>query len=531
MSGMKLYESKFTELKTSCMSSLEQLFIKYQNNEYMMQRIYCHINHLPNTLNNEYINFEKRKNRNTFLTNEQQTFVQVFLQKNLYYYLQSNNCFYEYNGINYMIVKEDDIIHKLLSSISKDKVLLEWKYKTKTNIIKLIKERRGLFTNIPESETIQNVLNILYPSIFISKNYTKYFLTILGDNILKKNQHLTFLISTPMKKMLNDLDIITSFSIGINNITNNFVTKYHENHNYENCRLMKINENFSKDLWTDLLKKIGLDLLCVAVHYSKRYENSNNFIENKADEELKNYTNYIKSNTQHQIIEEFCKKYIITDVSNLQLEWKNLHFIWKQFLSDNHFPNMLYSNTLKLLLKEKYSYDEQFDVFIGITSKFIPLQRDFIQFWETTIVKDNDNVFDVELEIDEICSLFKLWTKQHNSLTNGNLIEENALKIVKHFFSPIEIIEEKYILNVSCSLWDKIKDMNDSFQYIKEVVKNNEQLISFDDAYNYYYKFCSLHSYKCIVSKRYYQKYICFKFADYIVYEKFIQINDILQNL
>jgi hypothetical protein len=127
----------------------------------MLQRIHSHIlNYLPNTLENELKNFEKRKNRNTFLTNEQQIFVQVFLQKNLYYYLTNNNFFYEYNGKHYMIVKEDDIIHKLLSSISKDKVLLEWKYKTKTNIIKLIKERRSLFTNIPESDTIQNVINI-----------------------------------------------------------------------------------------------------------------------------------------------------------------------------------------------------------------------------------------------------------------------------------------------------------------------------------------------------------------------------------
>ena len=37
------------------------------------------------------------------------------------------------NNIN-SIVKEDDIIHKLLSSISKDRVLMQWKHKTKLNI-------------------------------------------------------------------------------------------------------------------------------------------------------------------------------------------------------------------------------------------------------------------------------------------------------------------------------------------------------------------------------------------------------------
>lgn len=504
--------------------SLHELFQKYENNDYMLQRIYNHVViFLPKTLEYEFINHEKRKNRNTFLSNEQQIFVQVFLQKNLFYYLPNNNCFYEYNGINYMIVKEDDIIHKLLSTISKDRILLEWKYKTKINILKLIKER-SLFTNIPESNTIQNVLNVLYPYIFVSKNYAKYFLTIVGDNIFKKNQNLIFLVSTQMKKISNQLDSIAGFSIGINSVTNNFVTKYHENHNYENCRLIKINNKFSEDVWIDILKKKGLDLLCVAAHYSKRYGNSDNFVEHKSDEELKNYTNYIKQNTQQEIIEEFCKKYII-ETNNLQIEWKNIHFIWKQFLSDNHYPNMIYSNTLKNILIDKYKFNEESDVFMGITSKFLPIQRDFIKFWEMTI-KTND--FINEVEIDEVCSLFKLWVKQNsdNSMTAGNISEENVLKIIKHFFPHVEIVEDKYILNVSCLLWDKMKDINDSFEYVKEELKQKHKLalISFEEVYNYYFKYCSLKSYKYVVSKRYFEKYIHSKLSEYIVYEKFIEL-------
>jgi hypothetical protein len=136
------------------------------------------------------------------LTNEQQLFIQIFLNKNKYFYLPNNNLFYEYNGEKYLIIKEDDIIHKLLSSISKERVLLQWKHKTKANIIKQIKER-SLFSSVPETDTIQNVLNVLYQSFFSSKNAAKYFLTIIGDNILKKNQNLIFLVTTQMKQFLN----------------------------------------------------------------------------------------------------------------------------------------------------------------------------------------------------------------------------------------------------------------------------------------------------------------------------------------
>jgi hypothetical protein len=161
-----------------------------------------------------------------------------------------------------------------------------------------------------------------------------------------------------MKKLLNELDYISQNAIGINGITFNFMTKYHENHSYENCRLIKINEGFSINLWRDILKKFGLDLLCVAIHYSKRYENSDNFIESKSEDEIKKYAYYLKTNQQQDIVNEFCSKYIVNSVNNYKMEWKNLHFVWKQFLFDNNLPNIIYSNTFKNLIKEKYVYDE-----------------------------------------------------------------------------------------------------------------------------------------------------------------------------
>jgi len=513
------------ELKNKCVNMVEELFKKYENNKYMLNRINTHIiNYLPNTLDIELSNFEKRITRNNFLTNEQQIFTQVFLSKNKYFYLPNNNFFYEYNCKNYKIIKEDDIVHKLLTSISKERVLLQWKYKTKLNVLKQIKER-NLFNSIPETDTIQNVLNILYPTIFSNKNTAKYFLTILGDNILKKNSQLIFLVNQQMKKLLVELDSITIDTIGISNISFNFMTKYHENHLYENCRLIKINENLTNFIWRDILKIIGLDLLCTAVHYSKRYEDSDQFINTKSDDEFKNYVYYLKNSNPNNIVNEFSSKYIIDSKDN-KIEWKNLHFIWKQFLSNLNLPNVIYSNTLKNIVKEKYEYDTETDSFNNITSKYLPIHIDFIKFWENTITATHSDIqlsFINELEIDELYTLFKVWTKKYN--INGNISEENIVKILKHFFPNIQIIEDKFVLNVNCNLWDKISDINNSFTFIKKNIKSkqNLSLISFDDAYNYYYKYCNLHSTKLIVSKMYFEKYLNYKIKDYIVYEKFIK--------
>ena len=57
-------------------------------------------------------------------------------------------------------------------------------------------------------------------------------------------------------------------------------------------------------------------------------------------------------------------------------------------------------------------------------------------------------------------------------MSNGNITEENIVKILKHFFPKIEIIEDKFVLNVNCSMWNKTNDINMSFEHIKEQIKN-----------------------------------------------------------
>ena len=100
------------------------------------------------------------------------------------------------------------------------------------------------------------------------------------------------------------------------------------------------------------------------------------------------------------------------------------------------------------------------------------------------------------------------------------------LKILKHFYPYIEIIEDRFILNIKSFIWDKNADINCSFQYIKErSLMNNLTLVSIDDAYSYYYKYCKINDFKLIVNKRYFEKYIYFKLNNNIIYEKIIQIN------
>lgn len=91
----------------------------------------------------------------------------------------------EYNGEHFIGCSEDDILHKILSTISSQKKLMPWKYRTNNDLISKIKHKSPL-DDIPESATIQSTIKHFYPAIFSSRNEAKYFLTIIGDCICGK---------------------------------------------------------------------------------------------------------------------------------------------------------------------------------------------------------------------------------------------------------------------------------------------------------------------------------------------------------
>ena len=73
-------------------------------------------------------------------------------------------------------------------------------------------------------------------------------------------------------------------------------------------------------------------------------------------------------------------------------------------------------------------------------------------------------------------------------------------------------------------MWSKQNDIDKALEFIKTLFKNdtNSSLLSIDDAYDIYCKFANSPSYKFIVSKRYFEKYIYIKLEYYIIYENFI---------
>ena len=410
-----------SELKTRTIIAFSEMIeTNFKNPDtqlWAINRIQTHISNMPALLETEYKKHEERVTRINELTAEHDNFHKVFLSKHEYYYMPYNNLYYEYDGKTYSIVKDDDIHHRLLSTITDEGKLISWKHKTKMNMIRAIKER-NLLKTVPETYTIQTVLSFLN-TIFETKTESKYFLTVIGDCILKKNsESLLFFVNPNTKKLVSFIDSIAYVTTG-NSIINNFISKHHETHSLTNYRLIKTNNNvISSEILKEILNKIGIDLLCVAAHYSDRYSNSDHYLAMILPEESDNALYFTKNSIQI-IIDTFLLHCIEPVSSNelvgsgYNLSWKNMHYIWKQYLSSINVPNMLYTNSLKTLLKTKLAFIEDSDItFTNVTSKFLPAVSSFLSFWENHITITqcvSTTNFDDEYEIDEIVSLYKIY--------------------------------------------------------------------------------------------------------------------------
>ena len=192
---------------------IDELYELYKNDDYMKNRL---INIVNNDLSTSLINiktsFDNRENRKNLLQEAHNLFVSQFINNNKYFYNNTSEIFFYYDNESYSIIKEDTIIYNIFTQLRYRSDLFPWKYKIKTSIIKNIKDI-SILNSLPESNTIQNVQNI-FMKIFNTKNEIKFFLTVLGDIVFKKNDNNIHIISNNFKSILRTIENIGSQYFG-----------------------------------------------------------------------------------------------------------------------------------------------------------------------------------------------------------------------------------------------------------------------------------------------------------------------------
>ena len=542
------------------MRCITDLYEKYSDDLYMVSKIHHYISQqLPVLLANLEETRQRSAERTHELTVEQERFMSTFLHEHRYFYVPSNEKFFQYDGHHYSETSENHILHHIVTSISRERnVLMNWKHKTKVSTLKKIKDQ-NITRSIPESETIQRVLQLFYPLVFSSKKEAKYVLTILGDNVMKKHTSLLHFIHPRAKLFLRNLNNASIMYFNTQCVQT-FKYKCHEKHyemDNQDCRIVPLGDSFDKETVWEIMEPHVLDILCVACHYSTRYSCSDDFVRiYNTDELLTHYIFKIYNTGPEKMLDEFAKEYLYvmgedttTTVSSSspmdqyilqccpqptgdmsqRLSWMSMFYLWKDYLRIHKYPLNLYQPLCKSILCDKIfpSYflkDE--DMFAGIGSSKMPVIHRFLKFWESTIVDDEENE---ELEIDEIVVLFRSWLskKYVNKIEKQNLQEEEILNILRYYYPDLDIEGDKFVYRIRCTLWDKNIDIEAALSVFKEQAREEGQTaVSVYDAYQHYSRFyqTSRHD-KLVVGKSYFEKYMTKEYGAYLSESGIIELS------
>ena len=519
-------------------------------NEHILERIHAYVKtQLPQSIKNYQTAHTERETRKQSLALVADEITETFLNKTKYFYSPHSELYFTYNNqVHYSLINEDEIHHRILADITAiaanvntNSAVTAWKYKIKNRIIKSI-QSRDILSSIPESRTIQNVIGYIYPALFRTRDHAKYFLTILGDVLLKKTAPLIYFIPLIAKEFIKDLgsECYGLFGSFATTYTTAFKFKYYE-HQYKDCRVVDIHvpvvaaaataaaaepvtssSTFSRKSGLRLshmpeLKSAIIDLLCVAAHYSHRFGSADDFLRlHCKTPEVGAHAWFLRDRTDQQIIKEFIDYATEPASSDHEISMTNMLYLWKMYLSEFRLPSMFFAATLRAKLAEHTTIGAgtaAIDVIPNRTSKYLPIVSQFRQFWTEHCFADDH---EIELEIDEISTLFNEYSTSGAEV--APVSDAILLGMLRHFYPDIIIEDDKYILNIGCKLWDKTAEIDEYLEQFKQqcLANNHSFPQPLYNAYEYYCGRCYSAAKRRIISKRYFEKYFMEEYADYI---------------
>ena len=475
---------------------ITNLYQLYKSSPSTITKLEYYINtQLPSLL----YKFNEQEMKQLFLEKESSKYITNFLTNPelQFFYIAPTDTFIKYDGENYSFIEEDSIWIIILNDITENGILIDWKHKIKDILIEKIK-KQSLFKTIPESSTVQYVINFFTPTLFSNKEDVKHFMTLIGDNILSKKIDLNYFVPIESKLFFDTLESMCQYNFNTKLGVTSTIRYRYRGEEYNKSRLIYFTKSIqNKSCWLSFLKDNLYNLLVVCCYYSTSYINADNYV-NKRNDIFKKKIFYLQNNTKQDLINQFKEKMIIQEV-NKNIHIKDMFFLWKIYLKQQNLPNMIYKAEFENIIKENMLNNN--NLFLDIKSNYLNNTKIVQKFWNQTISKDvGDN-----LEISELHALIVKWTNDEN--INCADFDENKLQdIIKHFYDDIQIENDKFLIGIKCNLWDKQGDILEAFQ--NKFNKNIDKDITIYDSYVLFCKYINNKGKLLTVSKKYYFKYI-----------------------
>ena len=463
--------------------------------------------------------FAEREERKDRLEKGSEENIDGFLsQGRQYLYVPLSELFIIYDGTHYKLTTESQLVHAALSGISSSSSfasLIPWKHKIKNLLVRRVKDTSPLAT-IPESDTIQFVLSHISPTLFQSREEGKYFLTVIGDSILKKSTELVHFISSTAKPLIMAIQghVRDHFKSGVH-VDMTFKHKYYD-HRYPNCRILNCNESAGiRSCWDNFIKTNILDIVVVATHYSRRYGSSDHFLEAHCrTDAVKERVRFLADmGTAPTIVSHFLSGIEPGGVTDT-IDSDEMHYLWFRYISSRSLPHIISKKNLKEMFTSRINYDAETDRYCGLVSPALQKVHAVQSFWNATIEVDADD----ELDMSEFHSLMRDWSSHLDNPTTVD--EEDLLPILSHFYLRY-VSGCRHLIGIRSSSWDKRGSMRSTIEELRIQYAFQARPVNVS-LYRFYKDYVSASGSARVVSKKYFEKYI-----NRIIDDQYIQKNRI----
>jgi hypothetical protein len=167
--------------------------------------------------------------------------------------------------------------------------------------------------------------------------------------------------------------------------------------------------------------------------------------------------------------------------------------LWRQFLKEKQYPNVLNKPTLLENLKKRFAknYDEEKDVFYELYNFTSQCVNDCNKLWDEYIEETTADLY--EYELSELLKLF-----------NYKVRETHFLDFIRFYKTHIDITDNKRIQGICCKSWDKKQELKIFFD---KILTECEYPISIYDCYTTYLSLKKTEKDHFVVSKAYFEKY------------------------
>jgi len=443
--------------------SIDELREKYKDNEFILNKLETYLSKLPMLMQTIEEDHQKKTVQRQEVQNKKESFILDFLKQHSFYYIPSSETYIQKYEHAWKIIREDEIIHIVGSFIPKE--LLLSKYKLIQSILKKIKETPIYSAATPYATTM------VIHKIPMKKEYAKFFLSIIGDILLNKPVTEVYYIDTSYKPFLKYIHQQV-YVLTHKPICDVFKYKYHD-HKYDSCRIIQ-------GQCTPFMESCMFEFIMAAVYLSNKYGSSETYIHHPESVIQKDVL-FLTQHTPETLIQHFLQTHT-SSTPGKNMTYKDMFFLWQIFLKRKGLPFVISHQNFKCFLAGRCENDICIDCSPSVQLDCLKLKH----FWDKYIRYNDEN----EYELHELATLYAQQEKA--------IIPIEILKDIIQLEYPSVAIHGEKIVNITCSLWNKVDDL-ESFKELCDT----QHLTNLSEMYTLYLST----PFKYRVGKDYFEQY------------------------